>query len=180
MCLITAGRPAPTSCTGATPGMYNDQLWFFNQPEAAWATVASGVTASVTMDATKTSFRVDIEKGSGIMTTDAVIDENTGAVTFDYTYSCRIASVSTTDRNFVNSLKNWKGTIVGRTKSDTFPVMGIQGVHDPMSISVLKFTTDEGDFGATLEFKCSGNTELPPHFFDTDVTTTVSELVATQ
>lgn len=180
MCNIAAGRTAPVTCTGTTPGTYFDQMWFFNQNEAAWGTVASGVTASVTMDASTTSFRVDIEKGSGNFRSELVVNEETGARTYDYVYTARIASVSTGDRNFLNSLTNWKGTVCGRTKSDTFPVMGVQGLHDPLTTSVLTFTTEEGEFGGTLELRSTGNTDLPPHFFVTSTTATVAALVATE
>lgn len=179
MCLITAGRTAPTACTGLQAGMYNDHLWFFNQSELAVSAITNGVFTTLTMDATKTSFRVDIEKGSGKVHSEFV-PAALGGGTYTHTYSCRMASVSSADKNWANSVTNWKGSIIGRTKSGTFPALGLQGVHDPMTVSVSTWDTDEEELGLTLEFTCTGNSAHPPDFFITSETASIAALVATE
>lgn len=184
--LLIAGFTQPTNCSKPVP-LYYDTVWFFNRSEITSLTPSSslGQITDVVMTSPSVGFAVQVEKDSYDVKEELQED---GSYTVTVAY--KLATDTVGERNHVAALKGAKLMCIGRTKNDTFKMAGVNykgNVGTPASSTAiatgveLKVNTDSNSsdaFGNDIQLVGTGFTEKQPHFYETSLANTLSNIAS--
>lgn len=182
--VVTSSLVKPTSCSTTVGGM-RDKVYVINVSEITSMTPAStlGRISDITLAATKTIFYFEVEKDSFIPREELQEDG-----TYTQFADWKLANDTHTERNWVQLLKNGKVILVGRTKNDTFPIVGVDyrgntttPANSTAEMAGVKMATNvntwaKDEFGNTIGMTAPGMIEKIPYLFDTDAATTAALL----
>lgn len=171
MCNISDGL-GRVACPGETPGA-KDTLFLFNRDAATFVAGTGNLVEDVTFSSGEGFYQVVAKKGS-VVVREELQDDNSGT---NYTHEVdfSLADLSPECRDFVQSMNAASLGCIVQTKADRFILLGYNdGVQ--MKVNTMSTTADAlGEFVTLRETEVNEKTR---RFFDTDVTTTRSNITS--
>lgn len=172
---MTVGYGATTPCPPPASGIYEDYIYLGNWSEITMGTVSSaGVSAAITLAATKTLFKVKVHRTGGDYSGELADNEDGGS---EYTHRLdgRIVSLSSTAYSFFKGMLGVKMMAFVRTKSGEIKILGLDG---GVYLKEHKEAATEGALGHTFAIVGDKQPAPPYIYFHTDNATSLSELEA--
>lgn len=160
------------TCPPDTPGAYAT-LYLFNRSQVASFSAGTGnIVEDITFTGGAGFYQVIAKDRSVIGRSE--LQENENDLT-DYTheFDFHLADISAESRDFFDS---WVGATVGaivRTKGDRFI---LYGYNEGAKLRVNAMTTEADGYGFSATFRETQVNEPPRIFFDTNTTTTLSNI----
>lgn len=172
-CNIGDGISRP-ACPGETPGAY-DTIYLFNRDEVASFTAGAGdIVEDVTFTGGEGYYQVVGKKNSVVARAEKQ-DNDTDATDYTHEVDIQLTDLSTTARDFVNSLNGASLGCIVRTKGDKFL---FYGYNDGIQMKVNTMSTEADALGYFITLRETQVSELPRIFFDTDATTTLAAITS--
>jgi len=172
-CNINDGISRP-ACPGETPGAY-DTIYLFNRDEVTAFTAGAGdIVQDVAFSAGEGYYQVVGKKNSVVARAEKQ-DNDTDATDYTHEIDIQLTDLSTTARDFVNSLNGANLGAIVRTKGDKFL---FYGYNDGIQMKVNTMSTAADALGYFITLRETQVSELPRIFYQTSPTVTLSNITS--
>lgn len=165
------GRPA---CPGETPGCY-DTFYLFNREQVSAFVAGTGdIVEDITFTSSNGFYQVVAKKQSVVIRAEKQ-DNDTDATDYTHEVDFTLTDLSSTARDFVNSLNGPSLGVIVRTKGDKFY---LYGYNDGVQMKVNNMSSEADALGHFITLRETQVSELPRVFFDTDASTTLANITS--
>lgn len=171
-CAITDGYKQ-NNCPLPTPGAY--QTFYIANFSDSNIWTGSGTANeydAITFPSGQGLFKFQVQRDSVIIREEKQEEEN-GAINYTQEITFRILDMGIEARNRIDDLNGVDVTVIGRTKADTFPIIG---KDNGARLAVNVRSTESADLGHLVTIRAINQPSLAKHFKDTDVPTTIALL----
>lgn len=171
-CAITDGYKQQ-NCPLPTPGAYQT-FYIANFAEIAGWT-GSGTDnefEAISFSPGKGLYKYQVQRDSVIIRSEKQEEEN-GAINYTHEITFKVLDMGIEARNRIDELNGVDVVAIGRTKADTFEIVG---KDNGARLAVNVRSTESADLGHLVTIRAINQPSLPKHFFDTDVVTTIQTL----
>ena len=170
-CAVTDGYKQNT-CPTPTPGAY--QAFYVANLADIVSWTGSGTANeynAITFGAGKGLYKWQVQRDTVVLREERQDEDGTTNYTHEATF--RVMDMGIEARNRIDELNGVDVVVIGRTKADTFEIIGFEnGARLALNVR----TTEGAEVGHTVTIRAINQPGLAPHFLDTDVATTLATL----
>lgn len=171
-CAITDGYKQQ-NCPLPTPGAY--QTFYLANFEEIAGWTGSGTSnefEAINFSPGKGLYKFQVQRDSVIIRSEKQEEEN-GAINYTHEITFKVLDMGIEARNRIDELNGVDVMAIGRTKADTFEIIGYD---NGARLAVNVRSTESADLGHLVTIRAINQPSLPKHFFDTNVVTTIQTL----
>lgn len=171
-CAVTDGYKQ-NSCPLPTPGAYQ-AFYVANFAQVAGWTGSGNDNEyeAITFSSGAGLYKWQVQRDSVILREEKQEEEN-GAINYTHELTFRVLDMGLEARNRIDELNGVDVVCIGRTKADTFEIIGYD---NGARLAINVRSTESADLGHLVTIRAINQPGLAKHFLDTDVTTTLATL----
>jgi len=161
------------NCPLPTPGAYQTfYLANFSEVNAWTGSGTPNEYDAITFAATKGLMKYQVQRDSVIIRSEKQEEEN-GAINYTQEITFRIMDMGIEARNRIDDMNGVDLVAIGRTKADTFEIIGFD---NGARLAINVRSTESADLGHLVTIRATNQPSLTKQFLDTDVPTTLALL----